>query len=86
MGSEKTNWDLLNAVSENVNAANNVVDDVEYLYHKMDGLTEDQTMNFMLGLIEKYRLVFNDLQLSTEQAYEILRRGTPYEDTKNKDL
>lgn len=46
----------------------NVTKDVENLYHASESMTEDQLLNYLLGLKEIYEVKFNKLWDTFEQC------------------
>lgn len=50
----------------------NVVDDLDTFYNRMDDLTEDQAMNYILGLVTIYQLKFEKMQSILEN---VIREG-----------
>lgn len=39
----------------------NVVDDIEFFYNKQEEMTDDEQMNYLLGLMTKYKYLFSDM-------------------------
>lgn len=47
-----------------------VVDDINTIYHRSEGLSEDQMMNLLLGLKELYQLKFEKLFDTFENCFQ----------------
>jgi len=62
--SEKNRFDLEQEILE----CWNVVKDIENFYHAQENMTEDQQMNYLLGMQEMYEIKFNKLWETFEQC------------------
>lgn len=52
---------LDNELEQDIMDAWHVVDDINTVYHRSEGLSEDQLMNVLLGIKELYQLKFEKL-------------------------
>jgi len=57
-------------LEEKMFSAWNIVDDLEFFYNIEEVMTEDEKMNFMLGLMTKYKYVFSDMFEQYERVVE----------------
>lgn len=61
----------------------NVVDDIEFFYNTQEVMTEDEQMNFLLGLMTKYKYLFSDMfeqyEVVTDEYYRMKKIIKSYE-------
>jgi len=57
---EKT-MNTLQELEEKLFACWNVVDDIDFFYHREEEMNDDEKLNYLLGLMTKYKYRFSDM-------------------------